>query len=402
VSPRLSQFLAILGVLVGAGLIAAGPPVGVDYANISEIGNNAAAPSIEALARGDLGAFFAQQPMMGSLSLVLRAPFVAVADPLGGKLLMEYRLGVFPCVVALGLLGLGLARLIPGPDQWPIRLLVFGLVIAGPPTFKALYWGHPEELLAAALAVGAVLVAPKRAGLAALMLGGALATKQWALLAVIPVLVAAAPEKRLRTVVTAGAVALAFAAPMAIGDLDRFVDQNRAAGHAGPGVTASSLWWAFGDVVHTETLPTGKEVHNYAIPKAITRAAEPLALIVTFGLSLLFWRRRACYGPADALTLLALVMLLRCILDPMTISYHHAPFYVALAASEVLRTRKLPVLTLVAAGVLLGTAQLATTPDLLNALYLAWSIPLAGFLGVTLFARSLLGSARSWAPTATP
>ena len=401
-SPRLSQVLAILGVILGAGLIAAGPPVGVDYANISQVGNNAAAPSIEALARGDLGAFFAQQPMMGPFSLVLRAPFVALADPLGGKLLMEYRLGVFPCVLALGLLGLGLARLIPGQDQWPVRLLVFGLVIAGPPTFKSLYWGHPEELLATALAVGAVLVAPKRAGLAALMLGAALATKQWALLAVIPVLVAAAPERRLRTAVMAGAVALVLVAPMAIGDFGRFVDQNRAAGHAGPGVTASSLWWMFGDVVHTETLPTGKEIHNYAIPAFITEKAELLTLLVTFGLSLLFWRRRASYGPADALTLLALVMLLRCILDPMTVSYHHAPFYVALAASEVLRTRRLPVLTIVAAGVLLGTAQLATTPDLLNALYLAWSIPLAGFLGVSLFARSLLGSARSWAPTATP
>ena len=40
---------------VAAALICAGPPLGADYPGPSWVGNNAAGPSIEALARGDLG-----------------------------------------------------------------------------------------------------------------------------------------------------------------------------------------------------------------------------------------------------------------------------------------------------------------------------------------------------------
>lgn len=391
----MSRLIVPLGlILVAAGLISAGTPLGVDYANPSRIGENVAGPSVEALARGDLHAFFAEQPIMGAVSLVLRAPFVALADAVGGGLLMQYRLGSFPCVVALGLLGWALARRIEGEDRWPLRLLVGGLVIGGPLTFKSLFWGHPEELLAVALSVGAVLVAGRRPAIAAIMLGCAIATKQWAILAIVPVLVAAAPEFRLRVLFGAGAVAALWFAPMALGDLDRFWAQNHANGSSGPGVTPSSVWWVFGDVVGTTTGIRGSEVPVYALPPIYSKISEPLAVIATFGLSGLFWFRRRSFEMADALALLALVMLVRCMLDPLAISYHHLPFYVALAASEVVRTRALPVLTLITGGVLYVTSELASMPNLQNGVYLAWSLPLAVYLGLSLFAPRVLESVR--------
>ena len=132
---RLPLAVQLLGIALAAAFVSAGPPLGVDYAGPSWIGTNAAGPSIEALAHGRLHAFFAEQPMMGAFSLVLRAPFLAFADLLGGKLLMEYRLGAFPCVLALGGLGLVLARRVADGRPWYERLLVVLLVMAGPPTF---------------------------------------------------------------------------------------------------------------------------------------------------------------------------------------------------------------------------------------------------------------------------
>jgi hypothetical protein len=390
---RLHALAAALGLLVVSALICAGTPLGVDYSNPSWIGTNSAGESVEALARLDFATAAERQPIMGGFSLLVRAPFVALAGLFGGGMLLEYRLGSLACLIPLAALAFVLARMVGGERPWAIRLLVVGLVLAAPTTFKSLFWGHPEEVLAAALAVGSILLARRHGLLAAALLGSAIATKQWAVLAAIPV-VMAAPERRVRIVVAAAAVALLWMAPLAIGDLDRFIEQNRANGQAGVGVTPSSLWWPFGDVVNRSAGLRGGEVDVYSIPAWMTELSQPLTSAVVFGTSILFWIRRRSCGVADALALFALVMLLRCVLDPMTISYHHAPFYTALAAAEIQRTRRLPVLTLITAAVLVLTAELAPMPNLLNAVYLAWSLPLAAFLALTLFAPRLLGPLR--------
>jgi hypothetical protein len=79
---------------------------------------------------------------------------------------------------------------------------------------------------------------------------------------------------------------------------------------------------------------------------------------------------------------------MRCLLDPLTVSYHHAPFFVAIAASEGLRRRGLPVVTVVSAAALWAIAHwVAPTQDaaLLNATYLAWALPVAGYLALRCF-----------------
>ena len=60
-----------------------------------------AAPGIDALARLDLGGFLRAAPLMGPVSLVVRAPFAALA---GGDQLLAYRLGALPCLAAMAVL----------------------------------------------------------------------------------------------------------------------------------------------------------------------------------------------------------------------------------------------------------------------------------------------------------
>ena len=92
--------------------------------------------------------------------------------------------------------------------------IVVGLCAANPITLRALDIGHPEELLGAVLCAGAVLAALRgRATLAGVLLGLAMANKAWAVLAVGPVLLAL-PERRRRSLLIAGAIAIAFVPPL--------------------------------------------------------------------------------------------------------------------------------------------------------------------------------------------
>jgi hypothetical protein len=91
-------------------------------------------------------------------------------------------------------------------------------------------------------------------------------------------------------------------------------------------------------------------------------------------------------------------MLLRCLLDPWNNDYYHAPLLLSLLAWEALGRDGWPRLTLFA-----GAALALTFPasvDSMSALsadslrycvtYLAWALPLAGWLAMALFASSRL------------
>ena len=108
----------------------------------------------------------------------------------------------------------------------------------------------------------------------------------------------------------------------------------------------------------------------------------------------LFWRRRATFEPSDALGLFALLMLLRCVLDPWNIDYYHAPFLLSLLAWEALSRDGWPRLTLFA-----GVALALTFPATLDSMsqmsaeslrycltYLVWALPLTWWISMMLFA----------------
>jgi hypothetical protein len=360
-------------------------PVGADYPGPTCGGCDYAGPPISALAGGHLARFFHTQPFMGPFTLVLRAPVVALSRSAGAGLLLQYRLGALICLlVAAALAGMLLHEMPPRRWRTLLQAFLLVLILAGPLTVKALWWGHPEELVGGLLCAAAVVVSSRGRPLAAgLLLGLAIATKQWALLAVLPVLVVC-PRGRLRLLAVAAGVAALMLAPMLIGDPSRFLSQNLHAGLALSGtqtavVTPTNIWFAYANSV-SFVLGRG---NSYGISAGLSALTHPLALAVGAALALLFWRRFPKPTAADALMLLALLFLIRCLLDPLTLSYHHVPFFVAIAASEGLRRRGFPLVTVLSAVALWVIAHaIAATGNasLLNETYLAWALPVTGYL----------------------
>jgi hypothetical protein len=120
----------------------------------------------------------------------------------------------------------------------------------------------------------------------------------------------------------------------------------------------------------------------------LIRIPHPLLVIVGFALSALYWRRAGERQGLDPLALLALVFLVRCLLDPVTNDYYHAPFLLALLAWEVERRRGLPVQTLLASAAVWSVwrqVAMLDVPALTNAVYLAWALPVAVLLAVHAF-----------------
>lgn len=378
---------ACIVLLVGAVVaIAVTSPMGGDYPGPACSGCDYAGPPIEALSRGDVHGFFAQQPFMGAVSLVVRAPFAGLARLGGGDALWEYRAGLIPCLLALVLLAVALESRMRRKGQ-PLlpRAVVVGLCIAGPMTFRTIGWGHPEELLGGVLCVAAVLAAAReRTVLAGLLLGAAIATKQWALLAIAPTLLAL-PRARGQTALTALLAAALLTLPMFLGDTGRFLAQTHAAGFAWGGETPTNIWWAFAHQTGVLMTPTGPEP-VYAIPHWLATLSHPLAVVLSVAVSIRYWRHRGGRQSHDALELLALLFLIRCLFDPFTISYHHAPFVIALLSFEALRRRGIPLVSLYAALGLWSMSKFvapALDTTLLYRAYIAWALPLAAYLAMS-------------------
>ena len=379
---------SIVGLVAGSAYLALTAPLGQDYPGPPCDVCDFAGPPIEELSRGHVGEFFGLQPVMGAVSLVLRAPFVALARGLGGDEQLGYQLGALACLVLAAGFAFLLARAMARRGQSKlVQAVAMALVVGGPLTVQALKWGHPEELLAAALCVGGVIAAARqRPGLAAVLMGLALATKLWAWLAFLPALIVVARGMRLRFTLQYAGVAALFVVPMFLGDPGRFLDQIHHYSVPGNGLTPSNVWWVYGheggiDVSGMRGYPT------YMLPDFLGRISHMIVLAVSVGLAAAYWFKRREREPVDVLQLVALIFLLRCMLDPLTYSYHHLPFFVALVAYEGLRRRGLPWVSMfVSVVVYVMTVKIAPMddPTLLNRVYLAWSVPVAAYLAFSI------------------
>jgi hypothetical protein len=386
---RRGQLVALAVAAVVCAFIAYGSPLGTDYLSppCHPLVCDDAGPAIAALANGSTHDFFASQPPMGSFSLLLRGPFAAVAKAAGGHDLAVYRAGAFACLLALGLLAVWtMSAMARRGRPRAVSLLVPAAVLVSPLTYAALQYGHPEELLGAALCTAGVIAAGRgRPLLAGAMLGLAIATKQWAILAV-PVAIVAAPRGRVRMPLSAGGVAALFLVPMLLADPSRFWLAQRSVGivttqHT---VTASNFWFPFAhSSIGPTVTPQGiQTIAQYSLPSSFGHLTHILVILLALGAVGAYAYRRRSAAPEEALQLLALVFLARCVFDPLTYSYHHAPFLVALTVYEGLR-RRVPVLTGFAiAAILAMTHVIAPMHDAsaLNVFYLAWSIPLLAAL----------------------
>jgi hypothetical protein len=111
------------------------------------------------------------------------------------------------------------------------------------------------------------------------------------------------------------------------------------------------------------------------VPAWLQHLAHPLVAALTIGLGVTALRSRRAIDP---LALLALLMLLRCALDPWDHAYYHAPFLAALLAWEVLEARRAPWLTVLAAAWLALVFRLEL--PLSDVLYAAWALPMIAWL----------------------
>jgi len=359
-----------------------------------------AEPALQALRDGRLAEFLQLAPSYGG-SLILRAPFAFLPNLWGGGDLALFRSMAIPGLVAVAFLAVVLwdRSRVSGAKRGAAALVLL-LCAANPVTLKALRSGHPEELLGAALCVAAVLAGgARRPIVAGALLGLAVANKPWAVLAAVPVAVALgggtgrarasvagwrviAADSRLRAAAVAGVVGAAVLAPLALYGGAALEDARAAAQTSGQIFKPWQVWWFVGE--HAGPLydafgnarPAG-----YRTPPAwLGEVARPLVVLVPLLLSVVCairLRRRPWH---DALLLLALVFLLRCVLDPWNVSYYALPFLLALLAWEVHARKGVPLLSLLASLLTFVITDMLTPevhPDVQSLAYLAWSVPFA-------------------------
>ncbi|MFI5009949.1 MAG: glycosyltransferase 87 family protein [Solirubrobacterales bacterium] len=360
-----------------------------------------ARPSFQALVHGHLLLFLRDAPVYGG-SLVERAPFALIPSVWGGGELAVYRMVALPCLLAAAGLAVWLVAEMRSQGRSRLaRAIALGVCVANPLTLRALELGHPEDLLGGVLCVAAVLLALRGRPLwAGLVLGAAIANKEWAVLAVGPVLLAL-PARRALCLAVAATVTGLVLAPLALVGSGAFLASAR--GTAAPTSAIFQpwqVWWFLGH--------HGPAVHGLfgalkpgfrTAPGWVGRVSHPLIVALSLPLAGLFWWRRRDETPpaTDALGLLALLLLLRCMLDTWDVSYYPLPFLLALLAWETVGAplastpvnRRLPLLAASCTALAWVSFQwlpVHAGPDAQSVFFLAWTVPLAAALGVRLYA----------------
>jgi hypothetical protein len=352
-----------------------------DYVPGGAVAGDNAAPAINALIHGRLAALAHVQPFMGLASILLRAPLAAAANLLGGGDLFIYDAGALICLMPAALLavwlmtGRGLPR-----DRRFAAAAAGGLLLFSPVALTAIQSGHPEETLASVLAAGAVLAATRqRRWPAAVLLGCAIGTKQWTVIAVLPVLVGLRAG-RVPALLLAGALAaplnglLPLLDPGAFQQAAHVVEGTRTA-------NAVSAWWPISSLL--PRVHGGLQASTArALPLGLTRSAalELSLAVVLVAAAVVAVRRRAQGG--QALALLALLAVLRCGLDPGNLYYYYMAVLVPLALLEVASLRRAPVVTALTAAVLALTVGGAVplAPPVLDGLVTICGLGLAAYL----------------------
>lgn len=386
VKPTTRISFGLLAASVPAAALAVATTGSVDYGAGMKTGDSPL-PAITALLHGDLAGMAHQQPVIGLTSILWRAPFVALVSIFSGRVMLGYQFGVFACGLVAGWLGAVVASEAHARGQsWPVALGAVMLMVLSPLTIGARLGGHPEELLAGALCVGAVLAAlDDRPVLAGALLGLALGTKEWTLVAVVPVSIACRTGRvRMLAVATAVGAPLALALPLA--DPAAFSSASKLIGNLNE-VSLLSWWFPF-SVSHTVTVQViggPATATSHLLPFGLTRTKVFLLIpAVAVLVGWCFQSSRSDSDPADALGLLALLVLLRCTLDPSNVSYYHVPFVIALLAWETITRRGLPLVSLLTIAGIWGLEYhvFTTTPLVLG--YVTMTTGLTAYLALAL------------------
>lgn len=363
-----------------------------------------AGPALRAIAHGDLSAFFSHQPAMGGLSLFVRAPFAAVAVALGDGTLGIYRWGALPCLLAVAGVAVWLGRIAVRRGSGPVApVVIVAVALLNPLVNDALYYGHPEELLTASLAVGALLAASEqRAILTGVLAGLAVASKQWAFL-VIPSAVLVLERERVRALLLSGAVAAAATVPMIVGSLSGFRHALHYVSHPQPVVTRFTWLYPFSPQKTfriTNIFGDDRVIAGHRLLGAESLISRPLIVVLGVAIPLIVWcasGRRLAIKPM--LISMTIVFILRCALDPGSAGYYHVPILLTLLALDAYAGRRVPVTGLVCwaiSYIVVGRFTSYLSVGATNAAYIAATLAACGLL-----ARELRFSIRARPETET-
>lgn len=359
-----------------------------------------ARPALEALVHGHLVEFLRLAPAYGG-SLVLRAPFVLLVDLWGGGELAVYRMAALPCLLAAAAFAVWLlAQMRRAGRPRLARAVALALCVANPLTLNALEVGHPEELLGGVLCVAAVLAADRDRPLwAGVLLGAAIANKDWALVAIGPVLLAL-PARRALCLLAAAGVAGVVLGPPALVHAGGFVAASTATAVPSSAIFQPwQVWWFLGHHGPTVHGMFDRVLRDYRTgPGWVGAVSHPSIVALGVPLSALAWRRRDRSGVErvrEPLLLLALLLLARCMLDTWDDEYYLLPFVLALTTWEALGESGLPALALSSVALAwLDFEWLSRhgSPDLEAAVFLIWTLPLTAGLALRLYAPQTLGA----------
>ena len=373
-------------VWLGALALASSAALALRFGSLGDYPNDAK-PAVDALSHGHLHDALSHPALMGIVSIIVRAPFVALARVAGAGELGSYRVAAAVCVASCGLLAVGLMSTTNGLSRpRTMGVLVVFLAVVNPVTVAAVKWGHPEEALTAALCVGAVALASRDRSLAgAIALGAAIATKQWAILAIGPTMLASPKGRRWGLVAAAAGMAAILTLPLVIANPGGFIRVSHSAAAAGALTTRSSWWFLVAHPAHLHlrlAAPYPSELTVYHVPVWLGQLTHPLIVALAIPLTaLVYWRNRS---RTAALPLLCLLFLLRCVLDPLDNAYYHLPLFLSLLAWETLSPRRtVPVATLFTAGALWLTFDVVeptASAQMTSLLYVGWTGLLALYL----------------------
>lgn len=339
------RLLALASLAAGAAIALRAPGFG-DYPTD-------AGPALSAIAHGSIGGFFSHQPAMGAFSLYLRAPFVILAGALHDSPVGLYRWGDVPCVLSVALVATCMARSAGRRGMGRAgRVAIIAVCLFNPLIRNALYLGHPEELLTASLAVGALLAACEgKDVLAAVLAGAAVASKQWALLILCPALLVLERE-RIRAALVMLVVAGGSTLPMVVANFAAFRHMLHYISSPQPVMTLYTWLYPVSPtrMVHIANMFGGQRSFvAHGVPGGVGEVLRPLIVVLGVLVPLVVWlragRRLSVQGTLAAA---ALVFLLRCSLDPGTVPYYYFPLLLTLVALDAMAGRRLPLAGLAA------------------------------------------------------
>ena len=249
-------------------------------------------------------------PVMGSFSLLLRAPLVAprlARRQPSARLPARRACLLHPCGDRRHLAGRRDRGSGPGPTR---SGGVRRADVVNPITVHAVRSGHPEEVLGGALAVLAVVCAARgRSMQAAVALGLAIGTKQWTLLAVLPALFAASASARRSIALIAASVGIVLAVSAPLADWRDYREKAHALGVT---TTASPYSaWSAARGGSTSSFPASTSPRRSGISLGLSR--EDISLVVPIVCTVIVLafarRRRWRLSEQEAMALLAISFL---------------------------------------------------------------------------------------------